>query len=114
MTQANSWRAPFDAEAADHFAALAAGRRQAGRPISQAVVQIAAIARSRSGALATRNVPDFAAVTPQADPERSKSDDMTNAEPSRQEDGCCLWRLCTNDNKCARDSNAPIMRVAAS
>lgn len=41
------------------FAALAAGRRQAGRPISQADAQIAAIARSRGAALATRNVPDF-------------------------------------------------------
>lgn len=50
---------PFDTEAAQAFAALAAGRRQAGRPISQADAQIAAIARSRGAALATRNVPDF-------------------------------------------------------
>jgi predicted nucleic acid-binding protein len=50
---------PFDSEAAKAFAALAAGRRQAGRPISQADAQIAAIARSRGAALATRNVPDF-------------------------------------------------------
>jgi toxin FitB len=50
---------PFDSEAAEVFAALAAGRRQAGRPISQADAQIAAIARSRGAALATRNVPDF-------------------------------------------------------
>ncbi len=49
---------PFDTEAAEAFAALA-GRRQAGRPISQADAQIAAIARSRGAALATRNVPDF-------------------------------------------------------
>jgi predicted nucleic acid-binding protein len=50
---------PFDSEAAEAFAALAAGRRRAGRPISQADAQIAAIARSRVAALATRNVPDF-------------------------------------------------------
>lgn len=50
---------PFDSEAADAFAQLAAGRRQAGRPISQPDAQIAAIARSRGAELATRNVPDF-------------------------------------------------------
>ncbi len=50
---------PFDSEAAEAFAALAAGRRQAGRPISQADAQIAAIARSRGAALATRNISDF-------------------------------------------------------
>jgi hypothetical protein len=50
---------PFDSEAAEAFAALAAGRRRAGRPISHADAQIAAIARSRGAALATRNVPDF-------------------------------------------------------
>lgn len=50
---------PFDSEAAEAFAVLAAGRRQAGRPISQADAQIAAIARSRGAALATRNVLDF-------------------------------------------------------
>lgn len=50
---------PFDSEAAEAFAELAAGRCQAGRPISQADAQIAAIARSRGADLATRNVPDF-------------------------------------------------------
>ena len=50
---------PFDSEAADAFAPLAAGRRQAGRPISQPDAQIAAIARSRGAELATRYVPDF-------------------------------------------------------
>lgn len=50
---------PFDSEAAEAFAVLAAGRRQAGRPISQADAQIAAIARSRGAALATRDVADF-------------------------------------------------------
>jgi len=50
---------PFDSEAAEAFAELAAARRQTGRPISQADAQIAAIARSRGAELATRNVPDF-------------------------------------------------------
>jgi predicted nucleic acid-binding protein len=50
---------PFDSPAAVAFAEIAADRRQAGRPISQADAQIAAIARSRGAALATRNVADF-------------------------------------------------------
>jgi predicted nucleic acid-binding protein len=50
---------PFDGDAAEAFAAIAAGRRQAGRPLSQADAQIAAIAKSRGAALATRNVSDF-------------------------------------------------------
>lgn len=50
---------PFDSPAAIAFAEIAAERRQAGRPISQADAQIAAIARSRGAALATRNVLDF-------------------------------------------------------
>lgn len=50
---------PFDSSAAVAFAEIAAERRQAGRPISQADAQIAAIARSRGAVLATRNVPDF-------------------------------------------------------
>lgn len=50
---------PFDSPAAVAFAEIAIQRRQAGRPISQADAQIAAIARSRGAALATRNVPDF-------------------------------------------------------
>jgi toxin FitB len=50
---------PFDSEAAKAFAALAAGRRRAGLPISMADAQIAAIARSRGAVLATRNGPDF-------------------------------------------------------
>ena len=50
---------PFDRRAAQAFAAIAADRRQAGRPISQADAQIAAIARSRGASLATCNVPDF-------------------------------------------------------
>ena len=50
---------PFDSPAAVAFAEIAAERRHEGRPISQADAQIAAIARSRGAALATRNVPDF-------------------------------------------------------
>ena len=50
---------PFDSAAAVAFAEIAASRRQAGLPIAQADAQIAAIARSRGAALATRNVPDF-------------------------------------------------------
>ncbi|OYV32209.1 MAG: VapC toxin family PIN domain ribonuclease [Rhodospirillales bacterium 20-64-7] len=51
---------PFDSAAALAFAAIAASRRQAGKPISQFDAQIAAIVRSRGAALATRNVADFA------------------------------------------------------
>ncbi len=50
---------PFDSAAAVAFAEIASNRRQAGRPIAQADAQIAAIARSRGAALATRNVADF-------------------------------------------------------
>jgi predicted nucleic acid-binding protein len=50
---------PFDSPAAAAFAEIAAERRKAGKPISQADAQIAAIARSRGAALATRNVADF-------------------------------------------------------
>jgi predicted nucleic acid-binding protein len=50
---------PFDSPAAIAFAQIAAERRLAGRPISQLDAQIAAIARSRAAAMATRNVGDF-------------------------------------------------------
>ncbi len=50
---------PFDSLAAQAFAVLASERRQAGKPISQADAQIAAVARSRGASLATRNAPDF-------------------------------------------------------
>lgn len=50
---------PFDAGAADAYARIAANRKQAGHPISQFDAQIAAIALSNGGALATRNVADF-------------------------------------------------------
>ena len=48
----------FDSAAAVAFAEIAATSRQACRPIAQADAQIAAIARSRGAALATRNLPD--------------------------------------------------------
>jgi predicted nucleic acid-binding protein len=50
---------PFDSTAARSYADIAAVRRAVGRPISQADCQIAAIARSRGMAVATRNVQDF-------------------------------------------------------
>jgi len=51
---------PFDSEAAVEYGALAASRRQVGRPISVPDAQIAAIAVARGAILATRNVADFA------------------------------------------------------
>ncbi len=50
---------PFDRAAAREFAMIAASGRQMGRPMAQADAQIAAIARSRGAALATRNAADF-------------------------------------------------------
>jgi predicted nucleic acid-binding protein len=50
---------PFDRAAARAYAAIAAERRIAGRPISQFDCQIAAIARTRDAAVATRNIVDF-------------------------------------------------------
>ncbi len=50
---------PFDRGAAHNYAAIVAGRRAGGRSMSQFDCQIAAIARSRSMALATRNIRDF-------------------------------------------------------
>jgi predicted nucleic acid-binding protein len=50
---------PFDRAAARAYAAIAAERRAAGRPISQFDCQIAAIARTHEAAVATRNRRDF-------------------------------------------------------
>ena len=50
---------PFDRLAALHYAAIAAERRAAGRPIRQFDCQIAAIARVHHGMRATRNIADF-------------------------------------------------------
>jgi toxin FitB len=50
---------PFDATAAAHYAAIVSDRDAAGRPISVADAQIAAIARKLEATLATRNVDDF-------------------------------------------------------
>ena len=51
---------PFDREAARYYADIAATRRFAGRPVAPPDCQIAAIARARGMAVATRNVRDFA------------------------------------------------------
>ena len=50
---------PFDSEAARIYAEIGAGRRAAGLPISHADCQVAAIARCRRAAIATRNVGHF-------------------------------------------------------
>ena len=50
---------PFDSRAARAYADIAAMRRSVGRRIPPADCQIAAIARSRGMAVATRNVRDF-------------------------------------------------------
>ncbi|MDL5156982.1 type II toxin-antitoxin system VapC family toxin [Actinomycetospora termitidis] len=50
---------PFDRAAAEQYGPVVAARRAAGRPISIADAQIAAICRARGATLATRNVRDF-------------------------------------------------------
>lgn len=51
--------AAFDEWAAVHYADIVVLRERAGRPISAADAQIAAICRSHGAVLATRNSPDF-------------------------------------------------------
>lgn len=50
---------PFDSAAAREYADIAAARRSAGRIVPPADCQIAAIARSRSMAVVTRDIRDF-------------------------------------------------------
>ena len=50
---------PFDSGAARSYAAIVATRRRFGRPLSKFDGQIAAVAHSRSMAVATRNTRDF-------------------------------------------------------
>jgi len=49
----------FGSDAATAYAAIVAGRRKVGRPISQFDAQIAAIARATGAGLATMNSVDF-------------------------------------------------------
>ena|SRR5437762_1045171 len=49
----------FDEDSARVFAKIVTSREAAGRPISQFDAMIAAIARSRGAAVATRNTDDF-------------------------------------------------------
>ena len=51
---------PFDSGAARAYAGFAAARRRMVLPIRQAGCRIAAIARSRGMAVATRDIRDFA------------------------------------------------------
>ena len=50
---------PFDSPAAQAYALITASRDRIGRPISQLDAQIAAIAQSCGGEIATRNDGDF-------------------------------------------------------
>ncbi|MET4130839.1 type II toxin-antitoxin system VapC family toxin [Roseovarius sp. MBR-6] len=50
---------PFDSDAAQSYATIAAARRAVGQPIAQVDCQIAAIAHARGATVATRNTPDF-------------------------------------------------------
>jgi toxin FitB len=50
---------PFEQESAHEFAKILAGRKAAGRPMSQFDAMIAAIARVHRATLATRNTGDF-------------------------------------------------------
>lgn len=49
----------FDSDAASHYAEIVSDRRRLGRPINPLDAQIAAIARGKGMAVATRNIRDF-------------------------------------------------------
>jgi toxin FitB len=53
---------PFDSAAASAYAEIVAARQRTGRPLNDFDAQIAAIARSRDMALATRNGSDFEGI----------------------------------------------------
>lgn len=53
---------PFDCSAAAEYASIVSARTRQGRPISVEDAQIAAIARTGSLALATRNMKDFSGI----------------------------------------------------
>lgn len=53
---------PFDATAASHLADVVSARAEAGRPISVADAQRAAICRALEATLVTRNTGDFIAT----------------------------------------------------
>lgn len=53
---------PFDDRAAEHYAIILGLRQAAGLPIATADAQIAAICRSHTATLATRNAKDFEAI----------------------------------------------------
>ena len=53
---------PFDLRAAAEYARIVSDRERAGRPISAADAQIAAVCRSLGARLATRDSSDFAAT----------------------------------------------------
>jgi predicted nucleic acid-binding protein len=69
---------PFGSDAARAYAAIAALRRRAGKPISHFDAQIAAIGRSARASVATRNTADFeecgiTLINPWVDAERRSS-----------------------------------------
>lgn len=53
---------PFDAPAARRYGDIVVGRERAGRSITTADAQIAAICANRNATLATRNIEDFEAT----------------------------------------------------
>ena len=72
---------PFDNAAARAYAAIAAASRAAARPTAQADGQIAAIARSRAMAAATRNIRDF----------EDTGVDVIDPWDAGDETGPCCW-----------------------